>query len=129
VQPFGFGSVAPASAVAAGKPELGSLRARLAKMPPADVADVLWEALRESLSARKVIWATCGKCGKRTEVEVRDPIAATHAPAIVLEQFEGRRGVAAGDGSHEPGIVVKGVLVGLDGAPSTEDAERLGATP
>ena len=41
----------------------------------------------------------------------------------MIEQLEGRPGVAS-DATGEPTIVVKRVLVGVDGAPSTEDAER-----
>ncbi len=106
------------------EPALGSLRERLSATLPDDAADLIWQTISQALEATKSGWGTCPSCGKRVEVQVRDSVSAVRAAQLLIEQTEGRPGVAAGDGVGEPSVLVKMVYVGLDGSVTSEDAER-----
>ena len=68
----------------------------------------LLEAIRATKKVR--IQRDCGKCGCNhiQNVEVQDSIAATNAIRLLIEQVEGRPGVASGE-EREPIIVQRTV--------------------
>lgn len=75
---------------------VNSLRDRLTEAAPTK-ADLVIETLTEAIQARKKTSVTCRKCGTTNRAEVLDAVAATNAVKLLLEQTEGRPGVAEGE--------------------------------
>ncbi len=69
------------------------LRSRIATAAP-DHADLVIDTLVEAIQARKQTSVTCRKCGTTNRAEVLDAVAATNAIKLLIEQTEGRPGVA-----------------------------------
>lgn len=81
-----------------------SLRTQIATAAPQH-ADLVIETLVEAISARKHVSVTCRKCNTTTRAEVLDAVAATNAIKLLIEQTEGRPGVAGDDGQQAQTIV------------------------
>jgi hypothetical protein len=64
----------------------------------------LLEVIDGGLEAKKKIWTTCGRCNKRTEVEVQDVKGSIEAANFLAQHAHGRPGVA-GDGSTDERVI------------------------
>jgi hypothetical protein len=74
---------------------LQSLRGQVAAAAP-EHADAVIETLTEAMQVTKRAWGTCGGCGQRVELQMMDATAAVNAAKVLMEQAEGRPGVADG---------------------------------
>jgi len=52
------------------------------------------ETLLEAMKATKRTWGTCPGCGQRVELQMQDATAVVNAAKVLMEQAEGRPGVA-----------------------------------
>ena len=93
--------------------QLKALRARLADVLPEDIAELWWSTVEEAMRVWKTGWGDCKKCRGRVQVEVLDATAAVNAAKLLLEQLEGRPGIAAGDERQR--ITVVRDVAGRDG--------------
>jgi hypothetical protein len=81
----------------------------------------LLEVIDQGLEATKKVWATCQKCGKRTEVEITDTRGAIEAANFIASHAHGRPGIAS-DGSAEDRVIFVRVRGGSDAARIYEAA-------
>ncbi len=70
-----------------------SLRGRITDAAPAH-ADTVVESLVEAIKTTKRVKGHCEKCDAWVTVQVQDATAATNAIKVLIEQTEGRPGVA-----------------------------------
>lgn len=92
----------------AAEPLTTSLRQQIALVAP-DQAGAAIETLLEAMKATKTGSGMCRKCGTRVEVLVQDANAATNALKLLIEQTEGRPGVAGDDAGQ--GVTISRVVV------------------
>ncbi len=82
-----------AVAVAPGERLAEGLRGRISEAAP-DHADTVIESLVEAIKTTKRAKGHCKKCDGWVDCDVQDATAATNAIKLLIEQTEGRPGVA-----------------------------------